>query len=181
MSQPFVGQIALFPYTFAPKGWAFCAGQLLPISQNTALFSLLGTMYGGNGTSNFALPDLQGRVPVGAGQGPGLSTYTQGEEAGVENVSLLSTELPAHNHTLIATTDVGTTVTSSGNQLGTPQVGSPHTGFTKGNIYSGTAPNTSLAATAITNTGSGLPHNNLQPYQVLQYCVALQGIFPARN
>jgi microcystin-dependent protein len=181
MSQPFVGQIALFPYTFAPRGWAFCAGQLLPISQNTALFSLLGTFYGGDGKSTFALPDLQGRVPIGAGQGPGLSSYTLGEEAGVENVSLLSSELPGHNHTLFATTDVGATATASGNQLATPQVGSPHTGFTKGNVYSSTAPNTSLAGTALSLTGAGLPHNNLQPYLVLQYCVALQGIFPARN
>jgi microcystin-dependent protein len=181
MSQPFVGQIALFPYTFAPRGWAFCEGQLLPISQNTALFSLLGTFYGGNGTSNFALPDLQGRVPISAGQGPGLSTYIQGEEGGVENVSLLSSENPSHNHTLFATTDGGATSTASGNQLANPQAGSPHTGFTKGNIYSGTAPNTALAATAIAPTGSGLPHNNIQPYQVLQYCIALQGVYPARN
>jgi microcystin-dependent protein len=181
MSQPFVGQIALFPYNFAPRGWAFCAGQLLPISQNTALFSLLGTFYGGDGKATFALPDLQGRVPIGAGQGPGLSSYIQGEEAGVENVSLLSTELPSHNHTLSVTTDVATTATAAGNQLGTPQVGSPHTGFTKGNIYSSSTPNTPLAPTAITPTGSGLPHNNIQPYQVLQYCIALQGIYPARN
>lgn len=181
MAQPFLGQIALFPYTFAPKGWAFCAGQLLPISQNTALFSLLGTFYGGDGKATFALPDLQGRVPVGPGQGPGLSSYTQGEEAGIENVSLLSSELPSHNHTLFATTDGGATATASGNQLATAQVGSIHTGFTKGNIYSSTAPNTSLAPTALSITGSGLPHNNLQPYLVLQYCVALQGVFPSRN
>jgi microcystin-dependent protein len=182
MAQPFVGQIALFPYTFAPKGWAFCAGQLLPISQNTALFSLLGTMYGGDGKSNFALPDLQGRVPIGVGQGPGLSSYIQGEEAGTETVSLLSTEIPSHNHSLVATTDVGTTATGAGNQLAAAQAGSAHTGLTKGNIYSTAAPNDNLApGSAISIAGSSLPHNNLQPYLVLQYCVALQGIFPARN
>src|SRR5580658_9427903 len=100
MSQPFLAQIALFPYNFAPRGWAFCAGQILSISQNTALFSLLGTMYGGNGTSNFALPDLQGRVPISAGQGPGLSNYTQGEEGGLENVTLVSNQNGIHNHSL---------------------------------------------------------------------------------
>jgi microcystin-dependent protein len=181
MSQPFLAQIALFPYNFAPRGWAFCAGQILSISQNTALFSLLGTMYGGNGTSNFALPDLQGRVPISAGQGPGLSNYTQGEEGGLENVTLVSNQNGIHNHSLNATTDAGTTATASGNQLAQPQAGSVHTGFTKGNMYSSTAPNTSLAPTAISFTGGNLPHNNIQPYQVLAYCIALQGIYPSRN
>src|SRR5215470_14379508 len=101
MSQPFLGQIALFPYNFAPRGWALCRGQLMSISQNTALFSLLGTFYGGNGVSTFALPDLQGRVPISAGEGPGLSPYVQGEEGGVETVSLLSTENASHNHALV--------------------------------------------------------------------------------
>src|SRR5215467_13054933 len=124
MSQPFLGQIALFPFNFAPKGWALCAGQILPISQNTALFALLGTMYGGNGTTTFALPDLQGRVPISAGQGPGLSNYVQGEEGGVETVSLLSTENALHNHSLNATSDSGTVVTATANQLARPFSGS---------------------------------------------------------
>jgi microcystin-dependent protein len=182
MSQPFVGQIALFPYNFAPRGWASCAGQLMAISQNTALFSLLGTMYGGNGTSTFALPDLQGRVPISAGQGPGLSNYTQGEDGGGETVTLLSSENAQHNHSLNATTDTATVVTASGNQLAQGQTGSAHTGFTKANVYSSAAPNTSLSTTsAISFTGGNLPHNNIQPYQVLGYYIALQGIYPARN
>jgi microcystin-dependent protein len=182
MSQPFVGQIALFPYNFAPRGWALCAGQLMSISQNTALFSLLGTMYGGNGTSTFALPDLQGRVPISAGQGPGLSNYTQGEEGGVENVTLLSTENAIHNHSLNATTDGATVPAASGNQLAHGQAGSVHTGFTKANVYSSANPNTSLSpGSAISFTGSSLPHNNIQPYQVLGYYIALQGVYPARN
>jgi microcystin-dependent protein len=182
MSQPFVGQIALFPYNFAPRGWALCAGQLMAISQNTALFSLLGTMYGGNGTTNFALPDLQGRVPISAGQGPGLSNYSQGEPGGTENVTLLSTENASHNHSFNATTDGATVPAASGNQLAKGQAGSPHTGFTKANVYSSAAPNTSLSPTsAIAFAGSNLAHNNIQPYQVLGYYIALQGVFPARN
>jgi microcystin-dependent protein len=181
MSQPFLGQIALFPYNFAPRGWALCRGQLLAISQNTALFSLLGTMYGGNGTTTFALPDLQGRVPISFGQGPGLSSYVEGEQDGVENVTLLSSENAIHSHTLFATTDVGNTASAANNQLAKSQAGSVHTGFTKGNMYSTTAPNTSLFPTAIGPSGGNLPHNNIQPYQVLSYCIALQGIFPSRN
>ena len=182
MSQPFLGQIALFPYNFAPKGWALCQGQLMSISQNTALFSLLNTYYGGDGKSTFALPDLQGRVPVGTGQGPGLSPYTIGEEIGVERVTLISSENAIHNHSLNATTDGGTVVTASGNQLADAFSGS-RTSANLGLIYSGTSnnPNTSLAPNAITPTGGNLPHNNIQPYQCLSYCIALQGIYPARN
>jgi microcystin-dependent protein len=181
MTQPFLAQIALFPYNFAPRGWALCQGQLMSISQNTALFSLLGTYYGGDGKTTFALPDLRSRVPVGVGQGAGLSNYTLGEAAGVPTVSLLGSENGSHNHTLFATTNVGTTVAASSNQLGTAQVGSPHTGFTSGNMYSSTAPNTSLFPTAISQAGNSAPHNNIQPYQCLSYCIALQGIYPARN
>jgi microcystin-dependent protein len=181
MAQPFLGQIALFPYNFAPRGWARCQGQLMSISQNTALFSLLGTYYGGDGRSTFALPDLQSRVPIHTGQGPGLSNYTIGEAAGFETVSLQSNENGSHNHGLFATTNVGTTSTATGNQLGTSQVGSPHTGFTSGNIYSTTAPNVSLFQTAIGTAGNSAPHNNIQPYQCLSYCIALQGIYPSRN
>ena len=182
MSQPFLAQIALFPYNFAPKGWALCQGQLMAISQNTALFSLLGTYYGGDGKSTFGLPDLQGRVPVGTGQGVGLSNYTIGEVTGVERVTLLSTENASHNHSLNATTDTGTVVTAANNQLADAFSGTRVQGYV-GLIYSSTSnnPNTSLAANAITVTGGGLPHNNIQPYQCLSYCIALQGIYPARN
>jgi microcystin-dependent protein len=181
MSQPFLGQVALFPYNFAPRGWARCQGQLMSISQNTALFSLLGTMYGGDGKSTFALPDLQGRVPISKGQGPGLSSYVQGEEIGLENVTLISTENGIHQHSLNATINQGTVATAANQQLAAGQAGSPHTGFTNATMYTTAAPNTSFAPLAVSFTGGSVPHNNIQPYQVLSYCIALQGIFPARN
>jgi microcystin-dependent protein len=181
MSEPFLAQIALFPYNFAPFGWARCQGQIMPISQNTALFALINTYYGGDGRTNFALPDLQGRVPIHTGQGPGLSLYDIGEMVGVETVTLNRQENGIHTHSLNATTNVGTTPAAANNQLGKPQVGSPHAGFTSGNIYSTTAPNTSLHPGAISYTGGSLPHNNIQPYQCLSYCIALRGIFPSRN
>ena len=182
MAEPFLGMIALFPYNYAPRGWALCRGQLMAISQNTALFSLINTYYGGDGKSTFALPDLQSRVPVGTGQGPGLSPYTIGEETGVERVTLISSENPVHNHSFNATTDPGTGVTASGNQLANAISGS-RSSANLGLIYSPTsnAPNTSLAFNALTFTGGSLPHNNIQPYQCLSYCIALQGIFPSRN
>jgi microcystin-dependent protein len=181
MAEPFLGQIALFPYNFAPFKWAFCAGQLLAISQNTALFSLLGTYYGGNGVTTFALPDLRSRVPINQGQGPGLSDYSLGEPGGVETVTILSNENASHSHLFNATVDAGTGIGSNGQQLALAQAGSAHTGFTKGNIYCTAAPNTSLAPNSILPAGSSLPHNNIQPYQVLNYCIAMSGIFPARN
>jgi microcystin-dependent protein len=181
MSQPFLGQIALFPYNFAPRGWARCQGQLMSISQNTALFSLLGTMYGGDGRSTFGLPDLQGRVPISYGQGPGLTDYIEGEEIGVENVTLLSNENGIHSHSLNATTNQGNTATAANNQMASAQSGSVHTGFTNATMYTTAAPNTSFAFNAVSLTGGSLPHNNIQPYQVLSYCIALQGIYPARN
>lgn len=180
MTQPFVGQITVFPYSFAPTGWADCAGQLLPISQNTALFSLIGTYYGGDGRSTFGLPDLRGRIPLSQGQGPGLSAYSIGEAGGVEAVSLLPTNVPSHSHTLAATTANGTTNTAAGNLLSKVQEGSARTG-TKGLIYSATAPDTPLAQQAIGLVGGSQPHNNLQPYLVLRYCIALVGVFPARS
>lgn len=182
MSQPFLAQIALFPYNYAPRGWALCRGQLMAISQNTALFSLLGTYYGGDGKTTFALPDLQSRVPVGTGQGAGLSNYTIGEQFGVERVTLLSSENASHNHSLNATTDSGTVVTASGNQLADAFSGT-RTSSNTGLIYSSTSnnPNTSLAVNALSLTGGNQPHNNIQPYQCLSYCIALQGIYPSRN
>jgi microcystin-dependent protein len=181
MAEPFLGQIALFPYNFAPRNWAFCAAQLLPISQYTALFSLLGTNYGGNGTTTFGLPDFRGRVPNGAGQGPGLANYVVGEQSGNETVTLLTNENAIHGHGFNATTDAGSSATANANQLAMAQAGSAHTGFTKGLMYSSGKPTTSLAPNAIQPAGSGQPHNNIQPYQVLNYCIAMNGVFPARN
>jgi microcystin-dependent protein len=180
MSQPFLGQITVFPYGFAPLGWADCAGQILPISQYAALFSLLGTFYGGNGTSNFALPDLRGRIPLSQGQGPGLSSYAIGQSGGVETVSLLPANVPSHSHTLFATTAPGTTNTAAANLLSAPQKGSGREGI-QGKIYNPAAPDTALAPQAIGLAGSNQPHNNVQPFLVLRYCIALSGVFPQRS
>jgi microcystin-dependent protein len=180
MSEPFLGQITVFPYNFAPYGWADCAGQLLPISQNAALFSLLGVQYGGNGTSTFALPDLQGRVPVGQGQLQGGSDYVMGEEAGAETVSITSATLPSHSHSLNATAAHGATNEPAGQLLATPYTGTPRA-YTKGNIYNTAPADTALAPTAVSPAGGSQPHNNIQPSLVLRYCIALQGVFPARS
>ena len=179
MSQPFLAEITMFAFNFAPKGWAFCNGQLLPISQNTALFSLLGTMYGGDGKSTFALPDLQGSAPLHEGQGAGLSLYDQGEITGETSVTLLTSEIPAHNHTLKAITDPGTTLTSAGNSLATAFGGGKLGSFT-GNYLTSNAPQTALAPQALSTNGSSQPHNNMQPYLTLNFCIAMQGVFPSR-
>jgi microcystin-dependent protein len=180
MLDPYVGQITLYPYNFAPKGWALCQGQLLPISQNSVLFSLIGTAFGGNGTSNFALPDLRGRVPVGFGQLPGGNNYIIGEMNGVENVALLSNEMPAHNHALNATTTQGTINNPSNAVLASPAVGRGSTG-SSGDPYNPGPPNTTLVTTSLAAAGNNLPHNNVQPSLVLTPCIALTGVFPARN
>jgi microcystin-dependent protein len=180
MSQPFVAQITMFAFNFAPKGWAQCLGQLLPISQNTALFSLLGTNFGGDGKATFGLPNLQGLAAVNAGQGAGLSTYFIGETAGAQNVTLLQTELPSHPHTLMATTNQGTTASASGNQLAKAFGGSKQASYT-GNYLSTTAPATQLSALALTQSGGSLPHDNMQPYLALNFCIAMQGVFPPRG
>jgi microcystin-dependent protein len=182
MSSPFVAEIRAFPFNFAPKGWAFCNGQILPLSQNTALFSLLGTTYGGDGKSNFALPNLQGNVPLhvgGAQPGPGLSFYDLGETTGTDTVSLLSNETPAHQHQLNATTAAAT----SGDPAGlVPAIGNWNDGQgNSGNVasYSTAAPTASVPqGTGL--AGSGLPHNNLAPYLTLNFCIALQGVYPPR-
>ncbi len=169
----FLGQIQLFGFNFAPRGWAFCRGQLLPINQNQALFSLLGTMYGGDGRTTFALPDLQGRAIVGFDQGPGLSDFRQGERGGTETVTLLVANMPAHNHQLTATdSDANSDEASNGARLATAGVG----------IYaSGASASVTLAADSTTSTGGGQPFNNRSPYLGANYCIALQGIFPSRN
>jgi len=179
MSEPFLGQITIFPYSFAPYQWQDCAGQILPLSQYTALFSLLGTNYGGNGTTNFALPDLQGRVCVNQGTAPGGSSYSVGEDGGVENVTLISNQLAVHNHSLNATTARGTVQTPGGNLLATGEVGAGRDASTA-SVYNPANPNTSLTPTSIGPAGSTQAHNNVQPYLVLRYCIAMAGQFPAR-
>lgn len=175
MADPFVAEIRIYPFNFAPRGWAFCDGQLLPISQNTALFSLLGTTYGGNGQSNFALPDLQGRAPMQPGQGPGLSLHDLGETGGSETVTLLESEIPSHSHALRANTDFA--------DLQTPSPARSLARSQNALAYQ-TIPNqavVSLAPEALAPTGGDLPHNNMQPYLTLNFCIALQGIFPPRS
>jgi microcystin-dependent protein len=182
MASPFVSEITIFAFNFAPTGWALCQGQLLPISQNTALFSLLGTTYGGNGQTTFALPNMQDNAANSFGQGPGLSLYSQGEVSGAPNVTLLVTELPVHSHLFNATTNAGTTATASQNQPGLA-AGGTKINANNANIYS-TNPNlatTALSPLAIGVTGGGLPHNNMQPYLTLNYCIAMQGVFPPRS
>jgi microcystin-dependent protein len=173
MADPFVAEIRIFPFTFAPKGWAFCNGQLLPISQNTALFSLVGTMYGGDGKVTFALPDLAGRAPMHQGQGPGLSLRDLGEMGGSETVTLLATESPSHSHGWNASNQ-DATVQSPVGQL---------TASTTGGISLYAAPGsmTPLANGTVIPAGGNLPHNNMQPYLTVNFCIALQGIFPPRS
>ncbi len=180
MSDPFVAEIRIIPFNFAPNGWAFCDGQLLPIAQNTALFSLLGTMYGGNGVSNFALPNLQGRFPIQAGQGPGLSLYNQGEMGGASGVTLSQTEIPSHGHTAVAPT-VNASDTA-GNS--TSPTGKVWARYGREGGYSNAPANTQMAAgvsLGVQPAGNSLPHNNLPPYLTLNFIIARQGIFPPRN
>jgi microcystin-dependent protein len=171
MGTPFLGQISIFAFNFAPKGFSMCNGQLLPINQNQALFALLGTFYGGNGQSTFALPNLQSRTPISFGQGPGLQNYVQGQAGGEENHTLLSTEMPQHNHSLQATTNVGNTRNPSGAALCQPDT----------KMYISGAPDTSLAASSVASYGGSQPHFNLQPYLTINFCIAMTGIFPSRN
>jgi microcystin-dependent protein len=173
MADPFVAEIRIFPFNFAPKGWAWCDGQLLPLSQNTALFSLLGTTYGGDGKSNFALPDLQGRAPMHPGQGPGLSLHDLGETGGSEAVTLLTSEMPNHPHGMMAAAqDPATAKLISNNASFSLSQG--------GGIYQDTQ-NAQLAPEAIAPQGGDQPHNNMQPYLTYFFCIALQGVFPPRG
>src|SRR5215217_6146461 len=170
MADPFVAEIRIFPFNFAPKGWAWCDGQLLPLSQNTALFSLLGTTYGGDGKSNFALPDLQGRAPMHPGQGPGLSLHDLGETGGSETVTLLESEIPAHSHAMaVSRADGGSRTPAT--QLFAAGIGG---------VVAYAPPNnlTQLNPAAIAPAGGDQPHNNLQPYLTFYFCIALQGVFP---
>lgn len=180
MSSPFVAEIRMFACNFAPTGWAQCNGQLLPISQNTALFSLLGTFYGGDGKSTFALPNLQKSVAIGQGQGQGLSDRFIGEQGGSEFVTLITSEIPFHAHSITATTANATVTTSSGNQLAKAIKGNIQN-QNQARFYSSAAPNNTLGPFATGITGSSLPHNNMMPYLVVVFCIALQGVFPPRS
>jgi Microcystin-dependent protein len=172
MSDPFVAEIRIFPFNFAPRGWAWCDGQILPISQNTALFSLLGTTYGGNGQSNFALPNLQGFVPMHPGQGPGLSLHDLGEVSGSENVTLLQSEIPNHSHTLRASLDDADLAIPTSNRS---------LAKASSNLYANVNPNTLMANQALSSAGGNQPHNNMMPYLTYYFNIALQGIYPPRS
>ncbi len=174
MATPFLGQIKVFSFDYPPKGWTFCDGQLLPINQNQALFSLLGTTFGGNGQTNFALPDLRGRMPIHFGQGAGLSPRVLGEVGGSSAVTLTIAQTGPHTHTVPAVAGPGT--------VSNPVSGVPAkeaSGQTA--IYSASAADTTMAPQTIGNTGGGQAHNNMQPYLGLRFCIALQGIFPSRS
>lgn len=170
---PFVAEIRIFPFNFAPKGWAFCDGQILPLSQNTALFSLLGTTYGGDGKSNFALPNMQGNAPMHPGQGPGLSLHDLGETGGSDTVSLLESEIPSHAHALMASNQPGEDPQAVGEALAR-SVGA--------NLYQASnAGLVNLSGNALAPAGGDQPHNNMQPYLTLNFCIALQGVYPPRT
>jgi microcystin-dependent protein len=173
VADPFVAEIRIFPFNFAPKGWAFCDGQLLPLSQNTSLFSLLGTTYGGDGKTNFALPDVRGSAPMHPGQGPGLSLHDLGETGGADTVTLLQSEIPAHTHQLRV-------VTQDSADAGLVSQSSSFAQATGGSPYQN-APDTQLSPQALNPSGGDLPHNNLMPYLTLSFCIALQGVFPPRG
>lgn len=175
MADVFVAQLLLVPYNFPPKGFAFCNGQILPISQNTALFSLLGTTYGGDGRTNFALPNLQGAVPVGQGQGPGLANYFLGQSGGASTVTLQASEFPAHQHSIQDSAAPFPALVGSpvGNSPGQPSAGT--------NVYVSGNPNVQMNGGALAPAGGGQPHNNVMPTTVLNWIIALQGIFPPRQ
>lgn len=179
----FLGQITLYACNFPPKGWAQCEGQLMSISQNAALFSLLGTNFGGNGTSTFGLPDLRGRVPNGQGQGPGLSSYDMGQTAGEEAVTLTQQTVPQHNHSLMAYTGEGTTTQPAGGLPAQGDASGKHGHTTQFTFYHAGAPNVSLASSQCTPAGGGssIPHVNIQPSLAATWCIALTGVYPSRS
>jgi microcystin-dependent protein len=173
MAEPFLGQIQAFGFNFAPRGWAMCNGQILPIAQNTALFSLLGTQYGGNGQTTFALPDLRSRVSIHQGQGPGLSSYVIGEQSGTETVTLQVTQMPAHNHGIVLLANSGDATS-----------GKPSGKFmaqTAAATYAATQDGTGMGPQSTGITGGSQPFQILQPFLVINWCIALEGIFPSRN
>jgi microcystin-dependent protein len=174
MTDQFVAEIRIFAGNFAPTGWAQCDGQLMPISQNTALFSLLGTMYGGDGKSTFALPNLQGSAPMFWGQGPGLTDRVDGEQSGSETITLLESEMPVHAHGLFATAGLAAGRDPSNNPLARSRNGMAYQSTVNANVVS-------MAPQAVSPAGSSLPHNNMQPYLCLTFIIAMQGIFPPRS
>lgn len=174
MSVPFTGQIIRFAGNFAPRGWAFCDGQLLPIAQNTALFSLLGTTYGGDGRTTFALPDLRSRVPIHPGNGPGLSSYRLGQKGGTETVTLQTTQIPSHNHLVECVSSVGNKTSPDGAIPGSETAGTV-------DFWSDAASDGTMNANMIKNTGGGQGHENRQPYLAVNYIIALEGTYPSRS
>jgi len=179
MSQPYVAEIRLFAGTFAPAGWAFCDGRLLPISQYDVIFALIGTTYGGDGQNTFALPDLRGRVPIHWGMGQGLSNYTLGQMGGTENVTLTTAQLPAHTHTFSATSAAASSL-----NIGATMLPANTTSSLSVNFYVSTAgPPTyySMYPTSVGSTGGSQPHNNIQPTAAMYYIISLFGVFPSRN
>ena len=174
MSDPYLGELRLFPYTFAPRSWAFCQGQILSIAQNTALFSLLGTTYGGNGQTTFALPDLRGRFPMSSGQGPGLPNYTLGQVAGQPSVTLSPNEMPAHAHATGVNAASAATTKNPNNAI---------PAFTAAGSSYGTAADLTMSPSMVNVgiAGGSQPHDNMPPYLTLNWCIALEGIFPSRN
>lgn len=173
---PFVAEIRIFPFNFPPKGWAFCDGQILPLSQNTALFSLLGTTYGGDGKSNFALPNLQGSAPMHPGQGPGLSLHDLGETGGSETVSLLQSEIPGHTHQMFVSSQL-----ASENQVNAGGAGQLFAMGDGVNMYGPATSLVTMSDNALAPAGGDQPHNNMQPYLTLNFCIALQGVYPPRT
>lgn len=173
MSDPFVGEIRMFGGNFAPVGWAFCSGQLVPISENDTLFNLIGTTYGGDGQQTFALPDLQGRIPIHQGQGPGISqNYIIGEKAGVESVTLTSQQIPVHNHALLASTGPANDASGANSVLATPPSIAP---------YFAAAPDSNLGAQSIGAAGGSQPHDNMMPFLTVSFIISLFGIFPSQT
>lgn len=175
MSEPFVGEVRMFAGNFAPRGWAFCDGQLLAVSQNDGLFSLLGTIYGGDGRTTFGLPDLRGRIPIHAGQGPGLSERRLGAKSGAETETLTVNQLPSHTHTLDAVSQIGTEASPQANLLAKTTAGNPY--FTP----AGSAPVVNMASASVTGTGGSRSHTNEMPYLCVHFIIALFGIYPSRH
>lgn len=173
MSSPYIGEIRMFGGNFAPAGWAFCNGALVPISENDALFNLIGTTYGGDGQTTFALPDLQGRAPVHAGQGPGISqNYTIGEKAGVESVTLTAQQIPIHNHAFVASGDAADQITGSNGVVAFPPTLA---------MYFASAPDSALNVASVAQSGGSQLHDNLQPYLAVSFIISLFGVFPSQT
>lgn len=173
MSEPFVAEIRIFAGNFAPRGWAFCNGQLLPVSQNTALFSLIGTTYGGDGRSTTALPNLEGRAPMHPGRGPGLTSRRLGERGGTETVTLTEAQMPDHTHSIMATNNPG--------NLGIPSTVRALARTQPGFAWQTSAPNVDMAPQALPSSGGSLSHNNMQPYLTINFIIALVGLYPSRS